>query len=814
MNYDAMGSYYGPALDAVPPLDTNAEANVKPVTQTITTDPTTGEQMMTVKGRPQDLSASNPNTPTVTPAAPKFNMPNQQPNQYMDLGNSANKEPVAYQPPTPPAPVAPVAPAAPPVQQPPVQQAPAPAAPMQPNPVFDRMLQVESGNQQFTPQGQIVTSPKGALGAAQIMPATAAQPGYGVAPATPEEIATPEGNRAFGQRYYEGLLRHFGGDQQKATAAYNAGPGRVQQNVAANQGQMNVSQLPQETQGYLQKVNAPAPGAQPPVMIAGQPTSDVGYTPTEQALRQQQVPLTPDQNYARQFIAMQDNPEALAKLRYDKNAPEWVRTIASQKEFMGVKNQQETTKIQNEMKTAAENNDWRKVTSMLSSPKDEGSIAKAFFYSLIGFQSGAAAEVEKMGLKDKWDIGRLGDDDVTIKFNPRGEAKEAIYTSGEKAGERVKPADLAMLSGQGGAGGKVKSDVSTQDVERNGQAGRVVTEHRGGRTQTYVESNGKRYAYDTTWQPRSIATAASKQDYGLITDLRKKFGTDAISAMTEYQKVKGPLAPADRDTFLNLYGFNQAQPTGTTPPPTQLPPTAPAVAPPAPAVAPPAPAISQQNQMPGAQSNMRAPGPVAPTVPTQPVTAPAGAAPVAPVAPTAAPSSLTTPISQLEAAAKAEGANVAKDVNKSYNAQQIYNVVEPINTALKTATGSGLGARVDQIADFFGVSTPGAQGAAQLNILADALLKAVPRFEGPQSDKDTAAYAAAAGQLADKTIPTATRVAALKTIIDINKKYAPELDWSFGATKKETAGAAGGGAKIETPQEKARRELEKRKNNI
>jgi hypothetical protein len=40
--------------------------NVKPVTQTIKTDPVTGEQTMTVKGSPYDLSAANPNTPTLS----------------------------------------------------------------------------------------------------------------------------------------------------------------------------------------------------------------------------------------------------------------------------------------------------------------------------------------------------------------------------------------------------------------------------------------------------------------------------------------------------------------------------------------------------------------------------------------------------------------------------------------------------------------------------------------------------------------------------------------------------------------------------
>ena len=143
------------------------------------------------------------------------------------------------------------------------QQAPQPQQPPQaPQGVFGRMIQAESGGQQYAPNGQILTSPKGAQGIAQIMPSTGAAPGYGIAPATPSELATPEGNRAFGQRYFEGMYNKFGQDPEKAAAAYNAGPGRVQQNLAANNGQLNVAQLPQETQDYLRKVQpgqAPAP---------------------------------------------------------------------------------------------------------------------------------------------------------------------------------------------------------------------------------------------------------------------------------------------------------------------------------------------------------------------------------------------------------------------------------------------------------------------------------------------------------------------------------------------------------------------------
>ncbi|MFL6726273.1 MAG: lytic transglycosylase domain-containing protein [Sphingomicrobium sp.] len=62
-------------------------------------------------------------------------------------------------------------------------------------------------------------SPKGAVGLAQLMPATARD--LGVDPADP--VANLKG----GARYLRSLLDQFDGDVEKALAAYNAGPGRV-----------------------------------------------------------------------------------------------------------------------------------------------------------------------------------------------------------------------------------------------------------------------------------------------------------------------------------------------------------------------------------------------------------------------------------------------------------------------------------------------------------------------------------------------------------------------------------------------------------
>jgi hypothetical protein len=65
-------------------------------------------------------------------------------------------------------------------------------------------------------------SPKGARGLMQLMPQTAAQLGI-------VDVFDPAENVAGGARYLRQLLDRFGGDIPRALAAYNAGPGRVEQ---------------------------------------------------------------------------------------------------------------------------------------------------------------------------------------------------------------------------------------------------------------------------------------------------------------------------------------------------------------------------------------------------------------------------------------------------------------------------------------------------------------------------------------------------------------------------------------------------------
>jgi hypothetical protein len=86
------------------------------------------------------------------------------------------------------------------------------------------------------------------------------------------------------------------------------------------------------------------------------------------------------------------------------------------------------------------------------------------------------------------------------------------------------------------------------------------------------------------------------------------------------------------------------------------------------------------------------------------------------------------------------------------------------------STGSGAGAMVDSVARFVGKATPGAVAAGSMAPIYDLVLKMVPRFEGPQSDKDTASYENASGKLANPAIPNEEKKAAGKEILRLMKE--------------------------------------------
>lgn len=153
---------------------------------------------------------------------------------------------------------------------------------------FDRLTNIiqqqESRGQVFGADGKLLQGPvtrsgERAQGDMQVMPSTAADPGYGIKPAdmtgTPEQQAAEL--RRVGQQKLAVLVKMYDGDVAKASAAYNWGEGNVDKAVkqaqeAAGKGEVVtpdawLAYAPRETRQYvagvLSKMGTPDQGVPP-----------------------------------------------------------------------------------------------------------------------------------------------------------------------------------------------------------------------------------------------------------------------------------------------------------------------------------------------------------------------------------------------------------------------------------------------------------------------------------------------------------------------------------------------------------------------
>ena len=133
---------------------------------------------------------------------------------------------------------------------------------------FHVAVGAESGYRQFNRDGTPKTSKAGAIGIAQVMPGTGPEAAkLAGMPWDEQRYRTePEYNYAIGKAYFDEQLRVFGGDVEKAWAAYNAGPGALREALKkADRLEMlakndpNIAPvhwlafLPQETRDYVAK---------------------------------------------------------------------------------------------------------------------------------------------------------------------------------------------------------------------------------------------------------------------------------------------------------------------------------------------------------------------------------------------------------------------------------------------------------------------------------------------------------------------------------------------------------------------------------
>ena len=570
------------------------ELAAQPVKQTITYN-ADGSQEMTIKGTPEALSTANPNTPTVT-------------------------------------------------------------APVAPDQIYDRMLQAESGNRDFDRQGRPMTSPKGAMFAAQVMPATARQPGYGIRPAAAQ---TPDEYNRVGQEYFQAMRKQFPDNEAAAIAAYNAGPGRVQQNMRANQGQLNVAQLPRETQQYLQRVQggqaaqptrtsqAQAQLAQQQPQAAQQPQPDSVINDQVAAFEARQpqsqyslatgqsglglqapqaaAPAQPavDTGLFDFYQRNQDNPQALISMGFSDapGMPDFLKDRMKNRAAELIQQQREETAAKQAIPNMTESD----IARALREKTTGGSYLKAVLFGMLGMEQSAMAEAAKLGI-GKETLTQINGQPALVKLAANGTPIEGYNAA---TGAKLKPEELVTAAQFGTT--KLNIVGGTYVNDTTGEVGRVVTDERSATSYVQTDTGRKPMA---GFRPQSSTGSLDAQRVAQIQRQNIELAGDWEKARTAIAKA-GPQTSAEEVAKFNFkHGTNfvPQQFSGQAP---QLDittgqmivsrPGAQAAPAPAPAGATPAPSQAQQALT--AQQRPAAQPATAPA--TAPAPAPAGATPAA-----------------------------------------------------------------------------------------------------------------------------------------------------------------------------------------
>jgi len=455
----------------------------KPIKQTITTDPRTGEQSMKIEGSVQDLSAQNPSTPTVVGPVNPESMDNMQ-------MAALNADQVAQ---------------------------------------YNKMRQIESGNRDYDSQGRPIVSPKGAMYAGQVMPNTARDPGFGVRPA---QNNTPEEFNRVGVEYYDAMLRKYNGNEQLAQAAYNAGPGRVDQAIRMSQqrGGDPLQYLPRETQQYVQQVggnqaalnrqqvqqNQPAQQntqAQPSIYslqqprqnqatnmpgvgLEAQPTNTAGLEQMQRNTFGTSIP------HVEEYLANKGNLTGLLQLSQNDSNPEWIRTKARQDVGFELANE----KAKKEAESRIQNMTPMDLERALRERTTGGSWVKAIAFSMLGMNVSAEAEAAKLGIGKEQAV--LGPDGTPylVKVSSNGTPIDGFNA---KTGKQLTANEL--VTAMAGSAGKLDLVGGSYINDKTQEVGRMVTDQRTG--QSYIQT-------DTGRKP--MAGFRPQSSTGSLQDMRAR----------------------------------------------------------------------------------------------------------------------------------------------------------------------------------------------------------------------------------------------------------------------------------------------------
>ena len=583
--------------------------------------------------------------------------------------------------------------------------------------------------------------------------------------------------------------------------------------VATNAESLRAAQMAAAGQMPAASVNPQQPQPQPQPQQAFMPEM------AEFESIEQQAPDQAQSQAMDQFLAAQNDPFRLMELAKDTSQPEPVRKLATEQAYRQLTNQREQSKAEEKIKNDTAKGDFLSVADSIRGGRkgnEQGSWAR---YIMLKALDNDAAKVEgsKLGLFDTWTRSTVVDpitgQQKIVQVLQSGTGK--LLRGTDLQGNELSPEELntaAIATNYG----KSKPDV-IGNVEKDGMAGRIVTTFDAqNRPTTMVESGGKMYPYDTTWKPRDISAAATKDTLRTTLALAQKFGTNVLDAEKQYEIDAGPFGsasnPMSREDFRRQYNFSLNQvpgvSTGTT--------AAPSAA--TPAAVPPAAAAPVLPAAPAAAPPPAAAAPVVPAAPpATPVNRPVGGGAVSvgavpqrrdfpsqtafniakerydaqqklnkEIAAENAKAEISRKkemrLAEEKPGAAAKGEQAAIDVKNQGFADRTYGLMKQIDQEIRKSTGSSIGAGADTVAAAIGTSTEGSKAIARLNVLSYGILSNIPRFEGPQSDIDVQMYKQAAGDFNNRTLPIEDRLAALGALNTILQRYdkAGKNDWTYG----------------------------------
>jgi len=331
---------------------------------------------------------------------------------------------------------------------------PAGAQPIQTNTAapdyFNAILKNETGG---LPNPNAAVGAAGERGAAQVLPSTSRDPGYGVKPAANN---TPEEMNRVGRDYYTAMKDRYH-DPVLAAAAYNGGPGRMDAAIARAQaeGGHPMQYMPTSTQQYASKF-AQTIGYKPGQTAE---TNSAIDRPWENPAPGLHMPGHEVEKELDRVNAASNNPEELHKIVYDPSTPKMVAKealnhLAGYYEAEKAKDSANSLldqMVQGDPKAAA------KVTRELTGKSEEGSYIKAYFLARFGLTDLAKDEMDKIA-GGTTTTAYIDGKQVAVTVDRRGNIKSGA----DENGQALTPAQINKIQATGMLGTENLKTLQTQ----------------------------------------------------------------------------------------------------------------------------------------------------------------------------------------------------------------------------------------------------------------------------------------------------------------------------------------------------------------